>query len=415
MKLVEKITRNFIINSAILIIPAILAAYLAISLIIKYEIDEKLLASESDILDKIETGIKINYPPFIEIEEIPSTGRSGYSISDTLLYSAKEKEDESYRQLVSYRMIGGIKYKISIRSSLIETEDLMLMLTIIFVIIFALIMLLLFVINRKTAEKIFRPFHRNLRQLTSFSLRRNSSLDLQPSGIDEFNELNESLKILSEKAQKEYNLLKEFTGDLSHELQTPVAVIKSKLELLLQKDFGDDEVVFYLAEAYRNTNRVDSLNKSLILLAKLESPDMFPAEQFLINEITEKMLGIYSGIIEERDIKLSIRIDSPVPVSGNHSLAEILVGNLVSNAVVHNIKGGRIEIFISGRDLTLRNTGNPPHEGTELFFGRFKKSTSSGSSLGLGLAIVSKICGLFGYEKEYHYSEGMHLIKIHFK
>ncbi|MFZ0391989.1 MAG: HAMP domain-containing sensor histidine kinase [Calditrichia bacterium] len=391
------------------------AIYFVLNWTINEELDEQLLTSQREIIGKFQQETQINYPPFIEIKKVPQKLSEKIVLNDTTFFMKEEAESEPYRQAVAYFTSGGNEYKITVRTSLIERKDLLVSLLGIFALAYLLMVGLLFLINRHTAKKILRPFYYNLDQLKMYSVKSGKELALQKSEIEEFSELNAALTELSSKAAMEYNALREFTGDVSHELQTPVSVVKSKLELLLQKEITDEEMIDHIRKAYQNINRLDRLNRSLVLLAKLESRDFFQEEEISPEKILARVLENYAEIAAAKNISISSELDSGRKIPGNEMLLDILFSNLVSNAVKHNLENGRIEMVLEDFIFTVGNTGKRQALNPDVIFSRFTKGNVSGGSSGLGLSIVKKICLLYNYEINYSYRNELHTIMIKFE
>jgi len=274
---------------------------------------------------------------------------------------------------------------------------------------------ILYFINRRTTKEIFKPFYENLNRLKNYSVKSGGGIELKKSDIDEFAELNNALNELSVKAGKEYQLLKEFTENLSHELQTPVSVVKTKLELMLQKEFTDQETIDYISKAYRNINKLDKLNKSLVLLSKLESKEFFDTSDVNLRKLVERVLDNFTDIAEARNIKITADISSEKQIKANETLLDILVSNLISNAVKHNYENGKIDIEMKEDVLKITNTGTAVELNSDEIFDRFKKKSNSNESTGLGLAIVKKICSLYNYQLQYFFKNNMHIMEIKFE
>lgn len=415
MKLITKISRYYLLNSTLLFLAAFAAIYFALNWTIYEEIDEQLFLNQKETVQKFSEGFNIYNPPFVEITKVKQSLSNEISYSDTSIYFEGEGENEPYRQSVSYFSDNGNNYKLTIRTSLIEKEDLLLSLLLIFSIVFLLMVVLLFFINRKTTKDIFRPFYKNLERLREFNIRTNKTIELEKSSIDEFIELNNAITELSGKAGQEYATLKEFTEDLSHELQTPVAIIKSNLELLLQKDFIDKESIGNISRAYQNINRLDKINRSLVLLSKLESTDMFDTTTVYPDKVLEKVIQNYTDIAEAKNIKTSKEIYSGGSIKVNDTLFEVLLGNLISNAIKHNTINGEVLIKYESMKLLISNTAEKGELESTKVFKRFVKDIKSHESIGLGLSIVNKICDLYGYSIKYYYENEMHNFEVLFK
>jgi signal transduction histidine kinase len=415
MKLLTKITRSFLLNTALLSLISMAIIYFMTDWILKDEIDSQLKITCTEIEQKLHSGNEVSFPPFIEVQRITENRNRPAKFIDTLIYLEPEKENEPFRQLTSEVMVKGYPFRIIVRSSLIEKEDLFFTLVFIFSVIFAILVMALFFINRKRTREIFVPFNQNLQRIKKFTVKSDDGLQLLHSNVEEFEELNSSLKDLAGRVKLEYRALKEFTEDLSHELQTPVAVIKSNLELLLQQEKKDPESFNYLQSAYQNTNKLDKLNRSLILLAKLESKDFFEPKKIILREVVQKVIDNYAEIAQSMNLKLQIDLTSAESIEASETLIEILIGNLITNAIKHNIEGGILNIKLLNKTFEIENSGSTITGDPQRFFARFYRGAESPNSTGLGLAIVRKITEMYEYKINYFYKDQIHLITLVFK
>ena len=414
MKLLNKITFYNVLTSTLIFLAAVVFLYYALDAAIISETNEQLRKTNYEVKEKLLNGEMINYHPFVEITEVDNIPADYTMYSDTLVQYTGRKEREEFRQFVSFAVIKDKFYKVITRSSLIEKDELFD--TVLYIMISILISFLLFMfyVNRRVAKKIFKPFYENLKKLDNFSLQKDDLLVLEKSTVTEFEELNSSLIKLSEKAKKEYNLLKEFTEDLSHELQTPVAVIKSKLELLLQKEINDGEIENYIRTVYQNINKLDKLNRTLLLLTKLENKDFFPSKEINLKESIAKSIEVFSDSVFQKKLTLKTDLTVNKHCEMNEILVDTLLGNLISNAIKHNYGGGEIFITLDDNRLTIKNTGEEPAKNPENYFNRFARSGNSKDSTGLGLSVAKKICDLYKMKITYTFEDPYHTILIIF-
>lgn len=412
MKLINKISFLHIINTAAIFIIGLFAVYFAVDLTISSQINSQLKDTVKEVVPKIINGTAQDDAPLLEIKLSERNIFSAPGFRDTSFYFQAEQEYIGYREYSEVRQIGGKFYKIITRTSMIEKDDLFWAILSTMGGIMALLLGVLFWVNRRSTKKILHPFYANLKELENFSLHKNIPLELKDSSIYEFKELNKSLDSLSDKALKEYNSLKEFTGDLSHELQTPVAVIKAKLELVLQKEIKDTEMISFIQSAYQNIVRLDKLNRSLILLAKLETKELFEQEKVNLANRLRKTVEDFSEIAQMKEIKLKIDINSMAEPVINENLLDIVLSNLMSNAIKHNYERGEVSVKLEGNKLTIKNTGKELKQKPESNFERFSYDDKEENSLGLGLAITKKICDLYNYKIEYVYIKPYHIISL---
>ena len=274
----------------------------------------------------------------------------------------------------------------------------------------------LLVINRMLTKKIWQPFYNTLQRLREYRVDRQPKLTLQPSSISEFNDLNTAIEQLAERNYQVYSSQKEFTENASHEMQSPLAVFQSKLELLMQtKPLNEDQAAL-ITDLANASKRMARLNKSLILLTKIDNDQFIEKETISVKEILQKLIQQYEFQIRQQGIHLRFQDAQDITVTANRTLVEILLGNLLSNAIRHNIPNGSIEISLQAQDreLTIRNTGRPSALDTQKLFQRFQKESPDANSIGLGLEIVKKISTLNHFSIQYHFSDQLHNFTLRF-
>jgi signal transduction histidine kinase len=219
---------------------------------------------------------------------------------------------------------------------------------------------------------------------------------------------------MTERIRNDYLNLKEYTENASHEIQTPLAIINSKLELLLQSGEMSEKQYKALVDAYEASIRLSKYNSTLILLAKIENKQ-FPESKLVSFEvILTNLLGNLEDLIKSKKLEVVTNFVPNTTIQMNPYLAEMLVVNLVKNAVRHNVKGGKLAVEIGQAYFQVSNTGPEQPLDNNLLFQRFYKSSASPESLGLGLAIVEKICALYGFQVSYQFHEKMHCLRVDF-
>ena len=277
-----------------------------------------------------------------------------------------------------------------------------------------ILLVTLFLINRFFLNKLWKPFNTTLQQIKQFNLSGRNNINLEQSKITEFTELNHAVSIMTNRVSQDYDEIKNFTENASHEIQTPLAIIKSKLELLSQSENLKEEQMNTIQSVYEATNRLSKLNQSLILLTKIDNQQFRESEEVNISILINKHLSNYEELIAAKLITIKKNIEDNVKMNMNETLAEILIANLITNAIKHNIDKGIIEITLTNNRLCISNTGIPLECDPSELFERFKKDKVSSESLGLGLSIVKKICERYGYRINYNYSDLLHTTSINF-
>jgi signal transduction histidine kinase len=186
------------------------------------------------------------------------------------------------------------------------------------------------------------------------------------------------------------------------------------MELLVQSEYLQEEQVRIIETVQDATNRLSKLNQSLILLAKIENRQFPEIEEVDILQILNKHIRNYEELIAAKQIMVNFEMATPCSVFMSETLAEILISNLITNAIKHNLESGRIEIMVEGRQLTVANTGHPLKVDPVFLFERFQKDKIGSESLGLGLSIVQKITEQYGFTVLYNYAEGLHRLQVRF-
>ena len=281
-----------------------------------------------------------------------------------------------------------------------------------------LLLLILVIISAGLISKyILAPFKRTIRVIQSFDLKQKTAIRLPDTQTSEFRELNEFLQKMTEKAREDYRSLKEFTENTSHELQTPTAIIRGKLDLLMESDIRDEQAIL-IAETQNALERLSRIHSSLTLLTKLENHEYEANITVCISQLTRETLNSFEELIQLKSLTLQTTIAEKVYVPLHPSLADLLLTNLIGNAIRHNVppgeENGLIQVSLTRDGLIVVNTGRQPQVPTAELFERFKKGNSGSDSIGIGLAIVRQICDLSHFTIDYQYHDGFHCLAVGF-
>ncbi|WP_316812219.1 HAMP domain-containing sensor histidine kinase [Pedobacter heparinus] len=283
--------------------------------------------------------------------------------------------------------------------------------TLLTVFFFALILGGFVWLNRKISRRLWSPFYQTLEQIKAFDLNDQKTIEFVKSNILEFEELNSSINKLVNSNVAVFRQQKEFTENASHELQTPLAIVQSKLDLLLQ----DPSITLSQSSIIEDTNnalsRVSRINKNLLVLAKIENQQFLDQQVIDISEILQEMLDLLSGLFEEKVIKCTIH--PKIVVNGNKILVEIMLTNLLMNALRHAAVNEEIEILLSDKELIISNSGTYALD-PEKLFSRFSTASIHTPGSGLGLAIVKEICNRYGWTVRYDFKETKHIFTVTF-
>ncbi|MCE1199051.1 MAG: HAMP domain-containing histidine kinase [Marinilabiliales bacterium] len=419
MRLLTRTTLNLLSISLFVYLFGVIAFYYSLRLQVDQNVNQEMLRRKGTLLRQMQEAhnSSAQKPGRNEIVVITPVEKPTLhdNYRDTLLFDKEENRYHLYRQLGFTETINDQSYEIRIFKSLEETDTLIIQIIATMTGLVILLIITLLIVNRYSSRLVWGAFYDTLDKVNSYDLNSHEDFSLQESDIQEFTDLNNVLHKMTDRIRDDYFNLKEYTENASHEIQTPLAIIHSKLELLLQSGELNEKQYKALADAYEASVRLAKYNKTLILLAKIENKQFPEEREVVLSEIADNLLESLEDLIRARELQVERYFAAGVKVKMNPYLAEMLVVNLVKNAIRHNVRGGKLILEVTNRNLRISNTGSAGAlDGAELFK-RFHTSSKSPESLGLGLAIVSKICLLYHFEIHYNYQEGLHCMQVDFK
>ena len=420
MKLLSRISLSYIAFSFIAFVIGGIIFSNVIRSIFYTQIDdnlrtEKLLIEEQINYSDSLPDFRLIFGHLIEVTIFNAPCKKYEFIKDTLLFDKNKSELLRYRQLTTKNTsLHQRGYLIRIFMPIDETETLIKTIIIALTLLFLVLLALLIYVNYFISRSVWTPFYHTLENLKRYDINQTSPLVLQKTSISEFRQLNRTLDQMSTKLQQDYRSLKEFNENASHEIQTPLAIIKSKLELLIQNESLDEGQMNIINSVYEATNRMSRLNQGLLLISKIDNHQFPIAEKINFQLLIEKNLEHFKELISLKKIRVTVAFSKSIEREMNRTLAEILISNLLSNAIRHNLEGGEIQVSADGENLTISNTGHPLSLPPNDLFERFRKSDRNSESVGLGLAIVKKILHIYNYQIDYMVSESIHQLKISF-
>lgn len=418
MKLLAKYNRvNIPITITTLLVSSV-GYYFIIHFTLVHQLDKDLRIEQQEIIHYINENGALpeasNYKDQ-QVDFRPSAKeqlKTHFSTED--IYNKKEDETESFRELEFLVTVNGSNYIAEVRKSQQETEDIVQLILLITLSVIVVLLLILFVTNRFLLGKLWKPFYNTLEQLKQFEISSKNILILHPTDVDEFKELNNTALAMTQKVINDYKALKSFTENASHEIQTPLAIIKNKMELLSQSESLDETQIKVIQSINDAASRLSRLNQSLLLLAKIENRQFEKSEIINMSFTLHRYVEDFKELAEIKNIRIEKNISDGIFIEMNESLAEILISNIIINAIKHNYPGGDIKIELDANALMVSNPGNVPKINTSELFERFKKDSTSDESIGLGLSIVKTICDSYEFDVSYDFAEGRHIMKIDF-
>jgi signal transduction histidine kinase len=417
MKLIIKTSIYYFILSLLLFMAGGILFYFQMNNILNEEINEQLGIEKEKVLAYISQQKEI--PPSTPLTDgmvsfVRVSNASPEGFKDTILLSPLKDEMLPYRQLSFPVKIKEQQYAAGIVKPLIERDDLMDTILQSLGIIALVLLISVFLASRWLSKTLWHPFYHTLGTLKKYDLNKNEPLQLMATSTAEFSQLNEAMKKMTEKIQEQYQNLKEFSENASHEIQTPLAIIRSKLELLLQSENLPAPEIKLVQDVYESTNRLSKLNQSLLLLAKIDNRQFQREESLNPRVLIDTKLNYFDEMIRFKNITIEKKITDPYAIKMNPQLADILFSNLIGNAINHNVPGGKIIITANENLLVVANSGHALTLPEEKLFERFSKGSASSESVGLGLAIVKQICDTSSFTISYSFSADLHSYTLRF-
>ena len=330
------------------------------------------------------------------------------TFSTIRLYERVRREKEIFRQLIFYIDVNGQWSQVMVSKSLEGTDDMTKSIVSITLFTIVLILVISFLINRLVLRKLWKPFYDSLTAMRLFELGKKEQPVFPATSIDEFKLMNDTLTHATAKAGQDYQHLKEFTENAAHELQTPLAIIQSKLDVLIQDEQLTEPQSRAVQAAYESIQRLSRLNQGLLLLTKIENGQYADTSPIDISQkITEKIIQ-FEEMIASKNIKVTTSLDNTVTINMNPALADILLNNLFSNAIKYNSRGGTIDIIADQGIIEISNSGDKAGLDANRLFRRFSKTGQVNDGIGLGLAIVRQVAEVSGFEAGYVYEDDQH-------
>jgi signal transduction histidine kinase len=415
MKLFTKYTR---INLLVMVIVFLLSAastYLLTNYVLIREMDGDLSGIHRRIVDYYAQYHQFPTGHALDEEQVTyePVGQEMKGDEFTLVtrYSQREQKMHNFRQLVFTLQAGDRLYKVTIAKPLEGLHHLSRAILLVSLATILLTILAFLLTNRVLLRRLWQPFYDALHAMQHFKLGHTRDLQFPATTTEEFAFMNDSLGMATRKAEEDYLLLKEFTENASHELQTPLSIIRSKLEMLIQDEHLSHQQSEIVRSAFAAIKKLSRLNQSLLLLTKISNQQFNNLEEIPLKERIEDKLQQFRELWQTSGITVSSRL-SPAIIRASPELIDILLNNLFSNASNHNTPHGDIDIELHPRQLTISNSGLPLALDPRRVFSRFYKGEQHTGHNGLGLSIIKQICEVTSLQPAYGFSGNRHFFSF---
>jgi signal transduction histidine kinase len=415
MKLFTRYFRINLLATIIIFVLASIAFYFLLWYVSIRQVDEDLRIEQREIESYVAKYNHLPEPVSVKDQKVT------FEISDiqkpfrkfTTIPSPDQRERENFRQILFTISVNQqwILYKVS--KSLEGTENMNRSIIIISLMTIIAILGVSLLINRWQLRRLWKPFYATLSSLEKYRLGENISPNFENTGIDEFNQLNRTLQQFIGEAEKKYFMLKEFTENASHELQTPLAIIRSSLDVVIQDEKLSEGQSNSLQTAYAAVQKMAKLNQSLLLLSKIENYQYAEMQNFDFKTLVDQKMNDWQELWEGRKLTVSSSLETAM-ISMNDQLAEIMLGNFFSNAARHCKEGGNIYILLRPHVFEISNTAAAGALDPEKLFKRFSKTGQVTDQHGLGLSIIKQIAKVSGIDVSYRFEKGVHIFSVHF-
>lgn len=339
-----------------------------------------------------------SYPKISYRDEMVYITAKGETEPARILMTIFQKDDGGYMELVVY-------------TPTIEKYDLQRAILGWIVFLYVLLLLMILAVNAWVFHRNMRPLYTLLKWLENYRLgSKREPLD-ESLRIVEFRKLNEAANLFSERSEQLYEQQKLFIGNASHEMQTPLAICRNRLEMLMEDDTLTEKQLSELMKTHRTLENLTRLNKSLLLLCKIENRQFTDVKPICLNELLLHYLDDYKEVYAYRRAQVNVHVEDCFRLEMSESLATVLLTNLLKNAFVHTEEGGTITLTFTASSFEIRNTGEAPLD-KDRIFERFYKEGKKEGSTGLGLALVDSICKAYRLHLSYRFEDGMHIFTI---
>lgn len=419
MKLLQKNTRYLLRVLPFILLGCTILFFLLLQHQTLHLQNEQLLLKQEDVLKKFYSGTIRGDQSIMgefDLRQVHYRLADINEPEDTSIYYPDRKELVSFQLLRKTISQGQKKYQLTVYVSSFEITHLKIAVLGGQVLIYLVLFYSIVRINRRLSGTIWQPFYNTMTTLDQYDIHTQQTQGLEKNtGISEFDELNKAIEKLNERNNQAYTNQKQFVENASHEIQTPLAIIRSKVDLLMEQAELSDESAALIVDIADANNRLSKLNQALILLSKIQNNQFMERSMVDVSQTVKKNLDSLSGFYLELMPEVTFKNACLVTLTANPELMDILFNNLLKNAVIHNITSGYISIQLTGDQLVIENSGLPLLIEPALLFERFRTSEDKQKkTTGLGLAIVKQICELHGYSIAYTYSDEKHRIAIAF-
>lgn len=401
MKLRRKVNSFHLLLLGIIFPILVLCNYLLFNYIINKNVKENLGAEQQRIIAYVNENDRLPISSFIfSAEKISNQVNIKPQFKDTI-FTEQNADDVLKSKLLNFSLDAEeSRFKITLEQNIIQLDKSIWLIAALNATIFLLLFLGLYFINRRVYTWLWQPFFATISDLKNFNVSTNDHLQFQKTEVEEFEQFNHVISDLITQTKRDYQNLKEFNQNISHEIQTPLTIVRNKVVSLLESKNLDTGELNRLEAIYREINKLSKIGKSLTLISRIENQEFKNFDDVDIYIAIKNILNNLEEIINFKNLDVDVNLE-PTTVECDYILMDILLTNLIKNAIQHNKQEGFINIQLKNKELMVLNSGVTSELVDDKIFNRFERGNSKSDSLGLGLAISQKICEIYNYDLMY--------------
>jgi signal transduction histidine kinase len=420
MKLLDRTLIILLFSSFLIIGLSSTAQFYWVKNKIEKRVDKKLLREKKLIKEQLkDIDPKDGFSYNTERASVKFSVKTHSISNDSLFYDDllnEDREKTRYRILQTSVDVSDQDFRVEIRKEVEETETFIQSIFLTFLVTLFSVILVFIILKYFLLKSTWSPFFDTLHKLKNSDFQNDQIEFNSEIKIQEFLDLNNELNILADNVYNEYQSQKTFTENINHELMTPLAIIKGKLELIIQSENLDEQDLKLVSDIFITLDRLTKLNKSLVLLSKIDNHQYDEKVSVNIQDLLDDIFNLFEDQIRAKNLKIRKQYDFQRKIFINDMLAYLLLSNIIKNAIFHNLdSGGYINIILNEDNIEIINSGQKNNLQEQNVFDRFTKDSSSEDSIGLGLSIVQKICELNDITIQYEQENGVHTFKLQYK
>ncbi len=335
-------------------------------------------------------------------------------LDDEVFIYTKQEVDPARILKTIFKNEEGVYHELTVLVPTIEKADLKKTILTWLLILYVGIVISTLTVDAIVLRRSLRPLYAILDWLNKLELGKEIPELKMDTDVSEYNKLSDSIQEAARRHNDMYEQQSLFIGHAAHELQTPIAIAQNRLELLAEDPALTQVQLEQIIKTRRSLENLSKLNKTLLLLTKIENRQFPETETVDVNETLHSLSDDLKEAYGSYEIDFSWTESAHLKVDMNRTLASVLFSNLLKNAFIHNEQHGKVSVNISADSVSIKNTASAGALSPEYIFRRFYQYNKSKGSVGLGLPLAESAAKLYGTSIVYSFEKGMHVFEVKF-